>query len=228
MIEEPKILTIKADMPRPTSAQIAAFQGVPTGFVVDAMMGGGAFAHDVCPVVGPAHIAGPALPVDCGPGDILAALAALKFVRPGDVVVSAFGGYLGCAAGGDRLMGMVKNNGGIGFVTDGPMRDLDGLEEVGLPVWCRGLTPASPFSKGPGRVGFAVQIAGQTVGCGDMIVADRDGVVVVPFDRIDQVIDALKTVRELEVALDRDVAEGLRVPPAIADLLDSDQVTFSK
>jgi 4-hydroxy-4-methyl-2-oxoglutarate aldolase len=226
MIEEPAVLTISRNMRRPNAAQIAAFQGVPTGFVVDAMMGRGALDVDICPVFESSAVAGPALSVDCGPGDILAALAALHYIRNGDVVVCAFDGYRGCAAAGDRLLGMMKNNGAVGFVTDGPVRDYAGLVGVGLPAWCRGLTPASPVSTGPGRVGFAVQIGGQEVETGDMIVADRDGVVVVPFERIDATIAALVRVTALELELDARVVGGLKIPEAIAALLASDKVAF--
>jgi len=228
MIEEPPILTIKRPTRRPSAAQIAAFQGIPTGFVVDALYGTGALSSDIQAIGAGRDLqcvaAGPALTADCGPADILATLAALKFIQPGDIVVSAFAAHQGCAAAGDRVVGMMKNNGAAGFVTDGPMCDYDGIVAVGLPAWCTGLTPASPFSKGPGSVGQAIQIGGQEVETGDMVVADRDGVVVVPFEKIDDVIVELDKVQELEKALDADVAEGLKIPDAITDLLASDQV----
>ena len=228
MIEEPPILTINSAPRRADAAQIAAFQGVPTGFVVDAMKGGAALDRDIRPILDKAgQIAGSALTADCGPGDILASLAALAVIRPGDIVVAAFGGFQGCAAAGDRLCGMMKNNGAAGFVTDGPVRDHAGIIAIGLPVWATGLTPESPFSKGPGSVGFPVQIGGRQIESGDMIVADCDGVVVVPFARIDAVIAALKSVRHREADLDRQVKDGLRIPPAIAALLDSDAVSRS-
>jgi len=149
-------------------------------------------------------------------------------IRPGDVVVAAFAGYQGCAAAGDRLCGMMRNNGAAGFVTDGPVRDHAGIIAVGLPVWATGLTPESPYSKGPGKVGFPIHVGGRQIESGDMIVADRDGVVVVPFARIDTVIAALETVRALEVDLDRQIAEGLKIPPAIEVLLDSDTVAWAR
>lgn len=228
MIEEPPLLTIRRPTRRPTKAQIAAFQGVPSSFVVDAMYGDGAFPASIR-ALGDGRdyrcvAAGPALTVDTGPADILALIAALTEIRPGDVVVSAFGGHQGCAAAGDRATGMMKNCGAAGFVTDGPVRDYAGIVGVGLPVWCTGLTPGSPFGKGPGRVGFPVQIAGRTVDSGDMVVADRDGVVVVPFDRIDEVIAMLPRVQELETALDAEVHAGLKIPQDILDLVASDQV----
>ena len=189
MIEDPSVLSVHRPMRRPTPAQVAAFQCVPTGFVVDAMFGGGALARDVQPLGAGRDLhcvsAGPALTADCAPGDVLGSFAALAFIKPGDIVVSAFAGFQGCAAAGDRLIGMMKNAGAAGFVTDGPVRDYAGIVPVGLPVWCTGVTPASPSKTGPAAIGGRVQLAGRQVETGDMVVGDRDGVVVVPFERID-------------------------------------------
>lgn len=227
MIEEPPILSINGKMKRPSKSQIEAFQGVPTGFVVDALFGSGALNRAIQPLGDGRDlknsVAGPALTANCGPADILATLAALKFIRKGDVVVSAFAAHQGCAAAGDRVTGMMKNCGATGFVTDGPVRDYAGIVEVGLPVWCTGLTPASPYSSGPGSVGFAIQIGDQEVETGDMIIADRDGVVVVPFERIDETLAGLERVREAEQELDARVADGLKIPDSVAELLGSDK-----
>ena len=230
MIEEPPLLTIKRCNPRPDAAQIAAFQGVPTGFVVDALYGLGALSSDI-QLIGADRgavcaAAGPALTANCGAADIMATIAALNFIQPGDIVVSAVAAHQGCAAAGDRVAGMMKNSGASGFVTDGPIRDIDGVMAVGLPVWCTGLTPASPFTMGPGTVGLPVQIGGRQVETGDMVVADRDGVVVVPLAQIDAVIARISAVKELEVALDAEVAGGLKVPASMVELLSSDRVKY--
>ncbi len=230
MIEAPPILTIKSTLRRPSDAQIAAFQGIPTGFVVDALLGGGALSSGIQPLAGqrdgPCFAAGPALTADCGAADVLATFAALKFIKGGEIVVAAFAGHQGCAAAGDRLAGMMKNCGAAGFVTDGPVRDYQGIVPVGLPIWCTGLTPATPHMSGPGTVGFAVQIGGQEVETGDMIVADQDGVTVVPFERLDEVIDSLQRIKQLELELDAKVADGLKVPDWVEDILDSDRTVF--
>jgi 4-hydroxy-4-methyl-2-oxoglutarate aldolase len=170
--------------------------------------------------------AGPALTVENRPGDLLPLLAALPQIRTGDIVMSACAGFQGCAAAGDRLAGLMRNNGAAGFVTDGPMRDYDGIVAVGLPCWCTGLTPASPVAKGPGRIGLSIDMAGQRIETGDMVVADRDGVVIVPFARIDAVIAALDRVKAAEHDLDAKVAEGLKLPGGIAELLAGDQVHY--
>jgi len=227
MIEAPPTLTIKTLIRRPTEAQVAAFQGVPTGFVADALGGGGALSSSIQPIGGGRDLrcvaAGPALTADCGAADVLATFAALKFIQSGDVVVSAFAAHTGCAAAGDRLIGMMKNNGAAGFVTDGPVRDYDGIVPVDLPVWCVGLTPASPHMTGPGTVGFPVQIGGQEVETGDMIVADQDGVVVVPFERLDEVIESLARITEMEKSLDAAVVGGLKIPDWVETYLASDK-----
>lgn len=229
MIEEPPVLTIARTLRRPSEAQIAAFRGVPTSVVADALPGG-ALSAAIQPIGGgvdlACHAVGPALTADCGPADILATFAALSFVRPGDVIVAAFGTHQGCAAMGDRLAGMMRNAGAAGFVTDGPVRDYAGVVAAGLPVWCSGLTPASPYSNGPGAVGLPVQIGGQEVETGDMVIADRDGVVVVPFERIDAVIERVRRVRELETQLDAQVANGLKAFAPVTALLASDRVRY--
>lgn len=230
MIEEPALLTVKKPTRRPSADQIAAFQGVATGFVVDALMGGGALSSNIQPLGAGRDLkcvaAGPALTAECGPADILATAAAMRFIQPGDIVVSSFAAHQGCAAAGDRVAGMMRNNGAAGFVTDGPVRDYQGIVEAGLPMWCTGLTPASPFSKGPGKVGLPIQIGGLEVETGDMVVGDRDGVVIVPFERIDEVIERLGRIQALETELDAKVADGLKVFGWAEEVLASDQVAY--
>ncbi len=222
MIEEPARLRIARNLRRPEPAQVAALAGFPTGFVLDAMYGAGAMSDDIAPLPGlPQKACGPALVAGNQPGDLLATLAAIHFAQEGDVIVAEAQGHRGCAAAGDRVMGMLKNRGAAGFVTDGPLRDLDGLEAVGLACWCTGLTPNSPVARGPGTVGLPVQVGGQRVGQGDVIVADRDGVVVVPFAMIGAVIAAAGVVAQAEAALDAEVVAGRASTDAIAEMLES-------
>ncbi|MEM6847800.1 MAG: RraA family protein [Pseudomonadota bacterium] len=222
MIEDPPRLTVKRNRKRPTEAQLAAFQNTPTGFVGDAMAGQGVLATAISPLrpdalTGP--VCGPAFTVHAGAADILAGFAALPLVQPGDFFVIAFDEHQKCATVGDRMCGMLANNGVIGLVTDGPVRDIDGIAATGVPVWCTGLTPATPFTQGPGTIGLPIQVGGQRVDTGDIVVADRDGVVVVPFDEIDRVATALMGIRRLETDLDAEVADGLRSPSWAGEVL---------
>ena len=230
MIEEPKPLTIKKNWKRPSKKQLKAFENIPTGFVTDALDGEGTLSIDIKPVGDGRDIncvvVGAAVTAGNNAADIMGTLAALNFIQEGDVLVASVSGHQGNAAAGDRVMGMLKNCGGAGFVTDGPMRDYVGLIEVGLPAWCTGLTPASPFTKGPATVGLPINIGGQKVESGDIIVADLDGVVVVPHSKIDIIIERLSHITDLEYSLDVEVREGLKIPGPVKEMVLETNVKY--
>ncbi|TXL68592.1 RraA family protein [Zeimonas arvi] len=214
MIEDAPKIRVGKELRRPRPDQLAALRGVPTGFVVDALGGSGGLDYRIKPVVSEqAAFCGVALTCDAGPADNLAVFAALRLLQPGDVLAAATGGHAGCAVAGDLLLGMARNSGAVAFVTDGCVRDIPGLREVGLPCFALGVTPNSPAREGPGTVGFPVVLAGSAVATGDILAGDQDGVVVVPFERIDEVLARLEAVRAAEAALDAKVRAGLRLPP---------------
>ena len=202
---------------RPSAALVDALRGTPTGFIVDALGGSGALDYRIKPAIADqAACCGVSLTCDAGPADNLALVSALESVRPGDVLVAAAGNYTGCAITGDLVLGMARNCGAVGFVTDGCVRDLPGIRSVGLPCYCVGVTPNSPARSGPGTVGLPVTIAGHPVASGDVIVADQDGVVVVPQARLEDVIARLTAIRKAEAEMDQAVRDGLRVPAFLA------------
>ena len=229
MIEEPPLVQVRKPARRPSAEQIAALAEAPTGFLCDAMNGKGALAHALClldPVALPDRFCGVALTVENGPDDILALQVALTLIRPGDVIVAATSGWRGSAVTGDRVLGMCRNSGAVGFVTDGLVRDYEGIVEVGLPVICAGMTPNSPFAKGPAIVGEPVVLGDQRIATGDLIVADRTGTVVVPFEKIDQVIATVRRIEGLEAEMDAKVSAGQKSSPAIEQLLTTDKVRW--
>ena len=231
MIEAPPLLKVKKTRRRPTADQIAAFQNVPTGQIVDARGGRGAVTMAISqqttlPSSG-ASIAGPALTAENASADVLASFAAIHYAKKGDILVAGFAGNQSCAGAGDRLCGMLINVGVVAMIMDCPVRDIHGINEIGFPVWATGITPATPFMTGPGRVGFGLDFGGQHICDGDMIIADGDGVVCVPFDDIDTVLVALKKVKKLEAELDARVADGLVTHDKIAELLKSGELQIS-
>jgi len=230
MIEEPPKLIIRRAFPRPTQAQIDAFARVQTGFLCDAMGGSGAMAPVIQPMGGggdlPPHAHGPAVVADNGPAEYLATMGAMHICQPGDIIVAAVAGHMGAGVAGDQICGIMRNCGCAAFVTDGPVRDHDGIVAAGLPVWCAGLSPNSPFSNGPGRAGFGAVVGGRQVDSGDMVVADRDGVVVVPFAQIDAVIAQLDAIRGLEAELEAKVKAGLSDMGRISAMLENGSAVF--
>jgi len=232
MIENPPLIQIKkkSSRKRPSEDQINGFKNIPTGFICDALNGYAALDPSIKPLSIPGkkvkHIVGPALTVFSGAADVLGMAIALSEIQPGDIVVNGVSGFQGTAAVGDRIAGMIKNNGGVGLITDGPMRDLDGIIETGLDCFCTGLNPNSPFNSGPAKIGFPLNIGGTSVSSGDIIVADSDGVTVVPFDKIDEVLNKLDRIIEVENAMDKQVSEGLKISQKALDYIESDQVIY--
>jgi 4-hydroxy-4-methyl-2-oxoglutarate aldolase len=232
MIENPPLIQIKkkSSRKRPSEKQINGFKNIPTGFICDALNGYAALDPSIKPLSIPGkkvkQVVGPALTVFSGAADVLGMAIALSEIELGDIVVNGVSGFQGTAAVGDRIAGMIKNNGGVGLVTDGPMRDLDGIIETGLDCFCTGLNPNSPFNSGPAKIGFPMNIGGTTVSSGDIIVADSDGVTVVPFDKIDEVLKKLDRIIEVESVMDKQVSEGLKISQKALDYLKSDQVVY--
>jgi len=227
MIESPPLLTIKSRDNRPSKAQIEALSAYPSPLLADAMGGQGALSYDICALAPgqlPAKAVGPALTVDCGPRDILALGCALHELEAGEVLVVSSHGWRDSAAFGDRVCGMARNGGAAGIVSDGTARDLSGIVEAGLPVWCTGLAPNSPYANGPGSIGLPVRLGSVQVETGDLIVADADGVAVIPFARLDEIAEAAAATAALENELDAKVRDGLAKSPSLEAFLASDQV----
>ena len=209
MLDNPPPLTIHRGFRRPERALVEAFRGAQTSHLADAMDGRGALDYRIKPL-DPANAAfvGPALTAFAYPADVVAVFGALSEAASGDVIVVANDGYDGTAVVGDIAAGMMKNKGVAAFVTDGLARDLAGIMATGLPVCCRGIQPNSPAMNGPGVVGAPVTIGGVHVAPGDVIVGDADGVVVVPADRLRQVLDRLAQVRAAEARTIEQVEQG--------------------
>jgi 4-hydroxy-4-methyl-2-oxoglutarate aldolase len=225
MIKDPPLLTIKRDFARPTPDMMAAFAGVPTGYAIDAMDGRGGLDYRIKPL-SPATsvLVGVAITCHCGPADNLALFGALAAAKAGDILIAATDGFTATSVTGDLLLGMAKNRGILGLVTDGLVRDLAGILGVGLPVYCAGITPNSPVRNGPGTVGLPVVLGSVAIESGDIIIGDDDGIVVVARNQANTVLKRLTEVRAAEAALEAKVKGGLEVPDFIQAILASDRV----
>lgn len=223
MLGDPPIVTLKRHFERPSADQVASLKGVPTGFVVDLMMGQGAVDHRIKPLWPDSAFTAPVITADCGPRDNLGLLVALEVAEPGDVIALATGSFKDTAILGDHVAAMAKNKGVVAFVTDGLVRDVDGLIEVGFPVYSAGISPNSPYKNGPCEVGTSITLGGVAVRSGDLMVGDRDGVVVVPHEKIDAVATGIVDIQAKEDEMARLIGDGLTAPGFIKDLLASDK-----
>jgi 4-hydroxy-4-methyl-2-oxoglutarate aldolase len=227
MLEDPPLLTVRRSWTRPTAATLARLKGVQTGQAVDAMEGRGGLDAAIKPLdPGTATLLGTAITCEAGPNDNLAILGALALAKPGDVVIAACEGFPHSAVFGDNTAIMARNKGVAGVVIDGMMRDLAGLLPVGIPLFCRGITPNSCVRSGPGRVGLPVVVGGVLVHSGDVVIGDRDGVVIIPQTELDRLLPLIDKILEAEITTQAKIRGGFTNLGGIDDLLKSPKVRY--
>jgi len=134
------------------------------------------------------RIAGPAVTALCAPGDNLMMHRALYLARPGDVLVVVCPAETSGAQWGDVAGRYAKHKGLAGVVVQGAVRDVDQVLALGIQVWSTCISPMHPEKSGHGLVNAPVVCDGVLVRPGDMVVADSDGVLVIPRDDAGEVV----------------------------------------
>jgi 4-hydroxy-4-methyl-2-oxoglutarate aldolase len=137
------------------------------------------------------RIAGPAYPVRCPPGDNLMLHAAIYRAAPGAVVVCQ-AGDLDYAVAGGNVCAVAQKRGIVGFVVDGVIRDVAEARARGFPVFARGVSPIPGAKDAVGVLDGPIRCGGALVEPGDVIVADEEGIVVVPGARAEAVLTAAR------------------------------------
>ena len=138
-------------------------------------------------------LVGPAFLVSCPPGDNLAIHRAIALASPGDVLVVDAGGYAGAGHWGEITTVAAQARGIAGVVIDGTVRDSRPILARGFPVFHRGLCIAAATKKAPpAEPPTVLQFAGCTIRKGDMVVADADGIAIVPAERVAEVVEAAR------------------------------------
>lgn len=154
------------------------------------------------------RVVGPALTVDVRPSDNLMIHYALTKAKPGDVLVVDAKGFVDAGPWGDILTLAAKKIGLAGLVIDGAVRDASAIVEMGFPVFCRGLCIKGTNKFQPGKVNVPVTVGGVVVHPGDIVMGDRDGLVVVAKEEVAQVIQASEERERKEEAMRRRLEEG--------------------
>ncbi len=171
--------------PGPVSMERLAQVGA--SHVCDVRGGAGALDGVVRAMWAGPSFAGPARTVIAPAGHNAAVRAAAKEAQPGEVLVVAGAGFTGRAVVGDLIGRTLRDAGIVGVVVDGAVRDVAGFEQLGLPVYARASCPAGPLPGNEGETQAIIGVAGQVVRPGDVIVADADGVAVIPADEVEDV-----------------------------------------
>lgn len=185
-----------------------AQQRYPLGNYCDADARVKAMDHGIRPLADSMWVSGPAFTVSSPPGQNLAIHRAIAAARPADVLVVAMSGDCRFGPFGEILALACQRRGIAGLILDGTVRDGDDIEALGFPVFCRGLAPSGTRKEQPGELGEGIECAGVHVQPGDWVVADRDGVVVVPAEALADVRVALAKIVEKETRIKEGIAAG--------------------
>ncbi|MFF0464172.1 RraA family protein [Streptomyces mexicanus] len=172
--------------------EAAGFAGIPTTTLADVLGRERVMDIGIRPLWQPVpRIAGPAFTVRCPPGDNLMLHAAVHRAAPGSVLVVE-SGDLDYALAGGNVCAVAQRRGVVALVADGLIRDLAEVREAGFPVFARGVIPIPGSKKAVEPLNVEVRCGGVAVNAGDLVVADEEGVVVVPSARRDDVLTATR------------------------------------
>lgn len=216
--------TVHNELKRPPRELVDAFREVlkeysPSCLVTDARRRVGAIGG-LLPVKPQHKVAGPALTVDLSIDDLVDCMPVLAGAQAGDVIVVACHGAWETAMWGGLMSTLSKKAGVAAGIVDGAIRDVDEIRDLDFPVWYRGTVPRpSPTAvhdrTEPVAVNVPVVVRGQVVRPGDIVVADENGIAVVPPELGE---DVLARTRE-QIGKERVIREKINSGASVSELL---------
>jgi len=171
---------LKRDLP--PQELVTAFKSLPPANVADCMGRLCALSSQIKLLSSPSSpiMAGVALTVKARPGDNLMIHKALNMAGLGDVIVVSNESDRSQSLVGEIMMTYAHFKGVSGLVFDGPIRDIDAISKMDIPIYGTGTTPGGPFKDGPGEINVPIACGGIQIEPGDIILGDADGIIVIP------------------------------------------------
>ncbi|MFG1270710.1 RraA family protein [Xanthobacter versatilis] len=149
---------------------------------------------------------GSAFTVKTRPGDNLFVYHAMTLMQPGHVLVIDAGGDTNNAIIGEIMLSFFEKHGCAGVVIEGAIRDSAAFAASQTPCYARGVSHRGPYKTGPGYLNVPVEIGGQVIRPGDVVVGDEDGIVVFPVAEADELIGRARAKHTLEQSMIAEVS----------------------
>ena len=184
---------------RPSTEIVSSFKQFGAATVYEASGRNGSVDPGIKPLNREMRLLGPALTVLCHPKDNLMLHKALQIAHPGDIIVADTGGYSNAGYFGDLMAtsAIARQVGGLAI--DGSVRDSSGIIEMGFPVFSRGTCMRGTAKDTLGLVNHDIVFGDVVVSPGDLVVGDEDGIVVVPREKLEDVLAATRRRVEKEI-----------------------------
>ena len=200
---------VRRHITRADPAAVAALSKFGVATVHEAMGRVGLTKPTLRPIYADAQLCGTAVTVLLQPGDNWMLHVAAEQIQPGDVVVAACTTDNDDGFFGDLLATSFRARGAVGLVIDGGVRDVRDLTAMRFPVFARAIHAKGTVKATLGSVNMPVVCAGALVNPGDAVLADADGVVVVPAAIVQHVADAAQAREDLEAGKRAQLAAGV-------------------
>jgi 4-hydroxy-4-methyl-2-oxoglutarate aldolase len=193
---------------QPSEKAVTILKSMPAAIVYEAAGKTGDMDPAIRALLPGLHMAGPAFTLRTQPGDNLGVFLAIEEAPQGSVLVIDGGGTLRVTIWGGTSTAAAKQKGLAGCVTNAGVRDLDEIIQTRFPVFAPGVTVRGTVKNHRGWTGVPVCVGDVAVAPGDFVVADSDGVVVVPAGRVEEVAAAAVEQRRKEEEWDRRIRNG--------------------
>lgn len=201
-------------IPRPDPALVQAFARHGSATVHEAMGRFGAMVHTIKPLARGMKVCGPAFTVKAQAGDNVMILRAIHDAQPGDVIVVDCGRCVESGPFGELTATECKTKRLGGFVTTGSVRDSAAIIEMGFPVFSSGVSIVGTVKESLGLINHPISAGEVIVRPGDLILGDDDGIVVVPLERMQEILEK----SDARVAKEDKTLEQIRAGGSIFEL----------